>query len=310
LKLESFPGGFQKREARPSDYEILVSRLVDRALRPLFPADYHADTFVNISLISADNESTPDALAGLAASAALAVSTIPFAGPISEVRVGRVNGELKINPSASEIKETDFDIIVAASIDNIMMVEGEMAEASEAELLEAMKFAHEAIKIQCQAQIELAEMVNATEKREYSHENNDEDLHKKVWDETYNKAFEVARVANPNKHERMDAFNAIVDDYNAEEDEIPTGLIKKYYHDVEKEAVRRVMLDDEVRLDGRAMDEIRPIWGEVDCLPGPHGSAVFTRGETQSMTTVTLGSKMDEKLVDDVLYRGFDTYDA
>jgi polyribonucleotide nucleotidyltransferase len=308
-----FPGGFQKREARPSDYEILVSRLVDRALRPLFPADYHADTFVNISLISADNESTPDALAGLAASAALAVSTIPFAGPISEVRVGRVNGELKINPSASEIKETDFDIIVAASIDNIMMVEGEMAEASEAELLEAMKFAHEAIKIQCQAQIELAEMVNATEKREYSHENNDEDLHKKVWDETYNKAFEVARVANPNKHERMDAFNAIVDDfiesnYNAEEDEIPTGLIKKYYHDVEKEAVRRVMLDDEVRLDGRAMDEIRPIWGEVDCLPGPHGSAVFTRGETQSMTTVTLGSKMDEKLVDDVLYRGFDRF--
>jgi polyribonucleotide nucleotidyltransferase len=307
-----FPGGFLKREGRPSDFEILVSRLVDRALRPLFPEDYHADTFVNVSLISADSESVPDSLAGLAASAALSVSDIPFAGPISEVRVARINGELKINPSLSELKEADLEIMVAASMDNIMMVEGEMAEASEAELLEAMKFAHEAIKVQCTAQIELAEMVNVT-KREYSHEINDEDLRKKVWDATYEKACEVARAGNPNKHERMDGFSSIVDEfiennYNAEEDEIPTGLIKKYFHDVEKDAVRRVMLDENVRLDGRAMDEIRPIWCEVDCLPGPHGSAIFTRGETQSLTTVTLGSKLDEKLVDDVLFKGYDRF--
>jgi len=307
-----FPGGFLKREGRPSDFEILVSRLVDRALRPLFPEDYHADTFVNVSLISADSESVPDCLAGLAASAALSVSDIPFGGPISEVRVARINGALKVNPAASELKEADLEIMVAASMENIMMVEGEMAEASEAELLEAMKFAHEAIKVQCAAQIELAEMVNVT-KREYSHEVNDEELRKKVWDATYEKAREVARSANPNKHERMDGFSSIVDEfiennYNAEEDEIPTGLIKKYFHDVEKDAVRRVMLDENVRLDGRAMDEIRPIWCEVDCLPGPHGSAIFTRGETQSLTTVTLGSKLDEKLVDDVLYRGYDRF--
>lgn len=308
-----FPGGFQKREARPSDYEILVSRLVDRALRPLFPEDYHADTFVNVSLISGDSESTPDALAGLAASAALAVSDIPFNGPISEVRVGRVNGELKINPSASEVKEADMDIVVAASKENIMMVEGEMSEVSEAELLEAMKFAHEAIKIQCDAQLELAEMVGSQEKREYSHEENDEDLRKKVWDSTFDKAKEVARAANPNKHERIAAFDAIVTEfmesnYNAEEDEIPEVLIKRYFHDVEKEAVRRVMLDENVRLDGRAMDEIRPIWCEVDCLPGPHGSAIFTRGETQSLTTVTLGSKLDEKIVDNVLEKSVDRF--
>jgi polyribonucleotide nucleotidyltransferase len=308
-----FPGGFLKREGRPSDFEILVSRLVDRALRPLFPEDYHADTFVTVTLISADSESVPDALAGLAASAALAVSDIPFNGPISEVRVGRIGGKLKINPSVSEIKEADLDIIVAASKENIMMVEGEMAEISEAELLEAMKFAHDAIKVQCDAQIELAGMVKSEQKREYSHEVNDEDLRKKVWDATYDKARKVARAGNPNKHERMAAFDAILDEfiesnYNAEEEEVPSGLIKRYFHDVEKEAVRRVMLDDNVRLDGRAMDEIRPIWGEVDCLPGPHGSAIFTRGETQSLTTVTLGSKMDEKLVDDVLYRGFDRF--
>jgi polyribonucleotide nucleotidyltransferase len=309
-----FPGGFQKREARPSDYEILVSRLVDRALRPLFPEDYHADTFVNVSLISGDAESTPDALAGLAASAALAVSDIPFGGPISEVRVGRINGELKINPTASEVKEADMDIVVAASKENIMMVEGEMDEVSEAELLEAMKFAHEAIKVQCDAQIELAGMVeSAKEKREYSHENNDEDLRKKVWDATFEKAKEVARSANPNKQERFAAFDAIVTEfiesnYDAEEDEIPEVLIKRYFHDVEKEAVRRVMLDENIRLDGRAMDEIRPIWCEIDYLPGPHGSAIFTRGETQSLTTVTLGSKLDEKIVDNVLEKSVDRF--
>ncbi len=308
-----FPGGFQKREGRPSDYEILVSRLVDRALRPLFPEDYHADTFVSVNLISADKESTPDALAGLAASAALAVSDIPFGGPISEVRVGRVNGKLIINPSASEIKEADMEIIVAATMDNILMVEGEMSEVSEAELLETMKFAHEAIKVQCQAQIDLAEMVGKKPVREYSHENNNEELRQHIKDATYQNAYEVARSANPNKHERFDAFEAIVtgyiaDNYNVEEDEVPEALIKRYFHDVEKEAVRRAMLDENVRLDGRAMDEIRPIWSEVDYLPGPHGAAVFTRGETQSLTTVTLGSKMDEKIVDNVLYHGVDRF--
>ncbi|MFO8001284.1 MAG: polyribonucleotide nucleotidyltransferase, partial [Marinilabilia sp.] len=308
-----FPGGFLKREGRPSDFEILVSRLVDRALRPLFPEDYHADTFVTVNLISADSESAPDALAGLAASAALAVSDVPFGGPISEVRVGRINGELKINPSASEIKEADMDIIVAASKDNILMVEGEMNEVSEAELLEAMKFAHEAIKVQCDAQLELAEMVGKKEKREYSHEENDEELRQKVWDATYEKALGVARSANPNKQERMEAFDKIAEEfietnYNTEEDEIPEKLINRYFHDVEKEAVRRVMLDENIRLDGRAMDEIRPIWCEIDSLPGPHGSAVFTRGETQSLTTVTLGSKLDEKIVDDVLVKGRDRF--
>lgn len=308
-----FPGGFQKREARPSDYEILVSRLVDRALRPLFPEDYHADTFVSVNLISADSESTPDALAGLAASAAIAVSDIPFGGPISEVRVARINGELRINPPASELKNADMDIIVAATMENIMMVEGEMNEVTEAELLEAMKFAHEAIKVQCEAQIELAKLVGATQKREYSHEVNDEELRQKVWDQTYEKAKEVARSANPNKQQRNEAFDKIVEEfiennYDPEEDDIPEALIKRYYHDVQKEAVRRVMLDENIRLDGRAMDEIRPIWCEVDCLPGPHGSAIFTRGETQSLTTVTLGSKLDEKIVDDVLVKGVDRF--
>lgn len=308
-----FPGGFLKREARPSDYEILVCRLVDRALRPLFPEDYHADTFVTINLISADKESTPDALAGLAASAALAVSDIPFNGPISEVRVARIDGQLVVNPTVSQMKEADMDIIVAASMDNIMMVEGEMQEASEAELLEAMKVAHEAIKIQCKAQIELAEAVKKI-KREYNHEENDEELREKVWKATYDKAYAVAKKANPNKHERIADFKAVVDEFIAENyadteaDDIPTDLIKRYYHDVEKEAVRAMMLDKNIRLDGRKMDEIRPIWSEVDYLPGPHGSAVFTRGETQSLTTVTLGTKMDEKLVDDVLNRTTDRF--
>ena len=308
-----FPGGFLKREARPSDYEILVCRLVDRALRPLFPEDYHADTFVTINLISADKESTPDALAGLAASAALAVSDIPFNGPISEVRVARIDGQLVVNPTVSQMKEADMDIIVAASMDNIMMVEGEMQEASEAELLEAMKVAHEAIKIQCKAQIELAEAVKKI-KREYNHEENDEELREKVWKATYDKAYAVAKKANPNKHERIADFKAVVDEFIAENyadteaDDIPTDLIKRYYHDIEKEAVRAMMLDNNIRLDGRKMDEIRPIWSEVDYLPGPHGSAVFTRGETQSLTTVTLGTKMDEKLVDDVLNRTTDRF--
>ena len=309
-----FPGGFQKREARASDYEILVSRLVDRALRPLFPDDFHAETFVTINLISADKESTPDALAGLAASAALAVSDIPFNGPISEVRVARIDGKLVINPPLSELKTADLDIMVAASYDNIMMVEGEMQEVSEAELLEALKVAHDAIKIHCKAQIELAEMLGKTVKREYCHEENDEKLREKVWKETYEKAYAVAAKSNPNKHERLNDFKAVREEFIAanyadvEETEIPKELIHKYYHDVEKEAVRRLMLDEGKRLDGRKMNEIRPIWCEVDYLPGPHGSAVFTRGETQSLTTVTLGTKIDEKIIDDVLNKSYDRF--
>lgn len=309
-----FPGGFQKREAKASDYEILVSRLVDRALRPLFPDDFHAETFVTITLISADKDSTPDALAGLAASAALAVSDIPFNGPISEVRVARINGKLVVNPTASELKNADLDIMVGASYDNIMMVEGEMKEVSEAELLEAMKVAHDAIKVHCKVQMELTELVGKTKKREYCHEENDEELREKVWKETFDKAYAVARKANPNKHERLDAFKSICDEFIAtsyegvEESEIPVELIKKYYHDVEKEAVRRLMLDEGLRLDGRKMNEIRPIWCEVDYLPMPHGSAIFTRGETQSLTTVTLGTKLDEKIVDDALNKSIDRF--
>ena len=309
-----FPGGFQKREARPSDYEILVSRLIDRALRPLFPDDYHADTFVTVNLISADEEILPDQLAGLAASACLAVSDIPFNGPISEVRVARVDGELLVNPTATQLASADMDIIVAATLDNIMMVEGEMSEVSEAELLEAMKVAHDAIKVQCQAQMEMMEALGKTEKREYCHEENDEELEKKVWEATYDKAYTVAKSANPNKHERIDAFGAICDEFIAEnypedsEEEVPETLIKKYYHDVEKEAVRKVVLEEKFRLDGRKTDEIRPIWSEVDYLPGPHGSAVFTRGETQSLTTVTLGTKLDEKLVDDVMNKSYERF--
>lgn len=309
-----FPGGFLKREGRPSDYEILISRLIDRALRPLFPEDYHADTFVTIELISADKESTPDALAGLAASAALAVSDIPIKEPISEVRVARIDGKLVLNPPVSELAKADMEIMVGATYDNILMVEGEMDEVSEADLLEAMKVAHEAIKVHCKAQMELAELVGKTKKREYSHQENDEELRAKVWKETYDKAYAVARHANPNKHERFDNFKAVLDEFveanyaDVEASEIPMDLIKKYYHDVEKEAVRRLMLDDNIRIDGRKMDEIRPIWSEVDYLPKAHGSAIFTRGETQSLTTVTLGTKMDEKLIDNVLNRSTDRF--
>lgn len=300
-----FPGGFTKREGRASDYEILTSRLVDRVLRPLFPDNYHADTFVNIILFSSDGKDMPDALAGLAASAALAVSDIPFNGPISEVRVARIDGQFKINPTFEELAKADIDLMVGATMDNIMMVEGEMDEVSEAELLEALKFAHEAIKVQCQAQIELAEAVGSTVKRTYCHEVNDEELRKDVWEKCYDKAYEIARSGNTNKHERMAAFDGIVEDYLAAMDpEVVAdkeALVKRYYHDVEKEAMRRCILDEGKRLDGRTTTQIRPIWAEVDYIPGPHGSAVFTRGETQSLSTVTLGTKLDEKIVDDVL---------
>ncbi len=308
-----FPGGFMKREARPSDNEILVCRLVDRALRPLFPEDFHAETFVTINLVSGDAEDMPDALAGLAASAALAVSDIPFNGPISEVRVARVDGQLVLNPTRSQMAVADMDIVVGATIDNILMVEGEMKEVSEAEMLEAMKFAHEAIKVQCQAQIELAEMVGSTEKREYCHEENDQELFDHIKEATYQKVYDVAK-AGLGKHERSEKFSAIKEEYieanyaDVEESEIPMGLIGKYYHDVEKEAVRRCVLDERVRLDGRKTDEIRPIWSEVDYLPGPHGSSIFTRGETQSLSTVTLGTKLDEKIVDDVLNKSVERF--
>lgn len=303
-----FPGGFQKREGRASDYEILICRLVDRALRPLFPDDYHAEVFVNIILFSADGVDMPDALAGLAASAALAVSDIPFHGPISEVRVARIDGQFVVNPTFTQLEQADMDIMVGATMDNIMMVEGEMKEVSEAEMLEAIKVAHEAIKVQCQAQMELMELCGTTKKREYCHETNDEELRKDVWAKCYDKAYAVATSCNTNKHERGDNFAAIVEEYKAslsEEELAEKGaLISRYYHDVEKEAMRRSILDEGKRLDGRKTTEIRPIWSEVDYLPGAHGSAIFTRGETQSLTTVTLGTKLDEKIIDDVLNNG------
>ncbi|MDY0104457.1 MAG: polyribonucleotide nucleotidyltransferase [Lentimicrobium sp.] len=297
-----FPGGFFKREARPSDYEILISRLVDRALRPLFPDNFHAETQVLITLISSDLDILPDAMAGLAASAALAVSDIPFQGPISEVRVARINGQFKVNPGIKELESADMDIIVAASIDNIMMVEGEMNEVSENDMIEAIKFAHEHIKIQCNAQLELAAMVQkANPKREYCHEKNDEELKEAIHKFAYDRVFDVASHASA-KHERTDAFKAIKEDFIAtlseEEAAEKAGMISRYYHDVEKEAVRNAILDNRQRLDGRKLDEIRPIWCEVDYLPAVHGSAIFTRGETQSLTTVTLGTKLDEQMID------------
>lgn len=313
--LGKFPGGFLKREARPSDYEILVSRLVDRALRPLFPDDYHAETFVNVTLMSAEADTPPDALAGLAASAALAVSDIPFHGPIAECRVGRIDGELVVNPTFSELERADIELIVGATYDNILMVEGEMKEVSEAEMLEAIKFAHEAIKPMCEAQMALSRASGKEEKREYCHEVNDEELKKRIWDETYDAVYKVASSCNTDKHARSEAFAQIKEDFLAkltgelgENDEPNETLVGKYYHDVEKEAVRRLILDEAVRLDGRKTDEIRPIWSEVDYLPSAHGSALFTRGETQSITSVTLGTKMDAKLIDDVLKKGNDTF--
>ncbi|SCD19793.1 Polyribonucleotide nucleotidyltransferase [Proteiniphilum saccharofermentans] len=307
-----FPGGFMKREGKPSDSEVLTSRLIDRALRPLFPDDYHADVFVNVILYSSNGEDMPDALAGLAASAALAVSDIPFNGPISEVRVARIDGQFVINPTFKQLQQADIDIMVGATIDNIMMVEGEMNEVSEAEMLDAIKFAHEEIKKHCRAQMELTEMAGKTVKRTYCHEENDEELRKQVWDKCYQKAYAVASSQNPNKHERIEAFESILEEFlesiPEEERDEKKPLVARYYHAVEKEAMRRCILDEGKRLDGRNSTEIRPIWSEVDFVPGPHGSALFTRGETQSLTTVTLGTKLDEKIVDDVLVHGTDRF--
>ncbi len=303
-----FPGGFLKREGRASDYEILTSRLVDRVLRPLFPDNYHADTFVNITMYSADGVEMPDALAGLAASAALAVSDIPFNGPISEVRVARIDGKFVIDPTYEQLEKADMELMVGATYDNIMMVEGEMDEASEADLLEALRTAHEAIKAQCKAVMELEKEAGATVKREYCHEVNDEDLRKDVHDKCYDKAYAIAKTGAADKHWRQDSFDAICQEYidslPEEEREEKEPLVRRYYHDVEKEAMRRCVLDEGIRLDGRKTTEIRPIWCETDYLPGPHGSAVFTRGETQALATVTLGTKLDEKILDDVLNQG------
>ncbi len=303
-----FPGGFLKREGRANDYEILTSRLVDRVLRPLFPDNYHADTFVHITMFSSDGVEMPDALAGLAASAALAVSDIPFNGPISEVRVARIDGKFVIDPTFEQLEKADMELMVGATYDNIMMVEGEMNEVSEAELLEALKTAHAAIKVQCQAQVELAAEAHAETKREYCHEVNDEDLRADVKAKCYDKAYKIAQAGAADKHWRQDQFDAICQEYidalPEEERDEKTPLVKRYYHDVEKEAVRRCILDEGIRLDGRKTNEIRPIWCETDYLPGPHGSAVFTRGETQALATVTLGTKLDEKILDDVLNQG------
>jgi polyribonucleotide nucleotidyltransferase len=306
-----FPGGFLKREARPSDYEILISRLIDRALRPLFPDNYHAETFVTINLISADIDTLPDALAGLAASAALAVSDVPFNGPMSEVRVARINKKFVINPSVTQLKDADIDLMVGATYDNILMVEGEMKEVSEEEMLEALKIAHDIIRVQCKAQMEFAEELGKTVKREYCHEENDEDLRKKVWAETYDKCFQAAKSSTADKHKRIEAFDNIVTEFLAQytgEEEVNEKLVKKYYHDVLKEASRKLVLDENVRLDGRKPDEIRPITCEIDLLPATHGSSLFTRGETQSLTTVTLGTKLDEKIIDDVLNQGSEKF--
>ena len=306
-----FPGGFMRREGKPSDNEILTSRLVDRVLRPLFPDNYHAEVFVNIILFSADGNDMPDALTGLAASAAIAVSDIPFNGPISEVRVARINGQFVINPTYQQLEIADLDIMVGATADNIMMVEGEMSEVQESDMLEAIKIAHESIKDHCRIQLELMELCGKTVKREYCHEENDEDLRKTIRDKCYAQAYAIA-VSGTDKHTRSEAFEAIVAEFKSsfseEELQAKAGMIDRYYHDIEKEAMRRAILDEGKRLDGRKTTDIRPIWIETDFIPGPHGSAIFTRGETQSLTTVTLGTKSDEKIVDDVLIHGKDRF--
>ncbi|MEN4759889.1 polyribonucleotide nucleotidyltransferase [Chryseobacterium sp. C39-AII1] len=301
------PGNFFRREARPSDQEILTMRLVDRVLRPLFPEDFHAEVQVMISLISYDGQTIPDDLAGLAASAAIAITDIPFNGPMSEVRVVRFNGELAINPSYEALKDSELDIMVGATKDSIVMVEGEMKEISEQEMLEAINFGHAEIKKQIEAQERLAEKVGkAFPKREYSHETHDEAIREKVWKETYDKVYEVARTPS-GKEERGEKFKAVREEFlaqyvdDAEELERVTPFVKVYYHDVEKEAMRQMILEDNIRLDGRDPQTIRPIWSEIDYLPGAHGSAIFTRGETQSLTAVTLGSVKDANMVDSVI---------
>ena len=317
-----FPGGFTRREGKASDYEILIARLIDRALRPLFPSNYHAETFVNVTMYSADGIDMPESIAGLAAGAALACSDIPFEGPVSEVRVARVDGKMVINPTFEQCEHADLELMVAATYDNIMMVEGEMKEVPESVMLEAIKAAHEAIKPQCLAIDEMMKAYGKETKREYCHEVNDDELKQAVHDYSYARAYAQATSADTDKHHREAMFTQICDDFKAEKaeymaqraealgvdiDEI-AALVDRYYHDVEKEAMRRAVLDEGKRLDGRKTTEIRPIWCEVGYLPGPHGSSIFTRGETQSLSTVTLGTSRDEKIVDEALIQGTDKF--
>ncbi len=303
-----FPGGFLRREAKLSDYEVLISRIVDRAMRPLFPDDYHADTQIMISLISSDRKTMPDALVGLAASAAVAVSDIPFNGPISEVRVGKVNGALVINPDVEQLAISTIDMIVAASETDITMVEGEMSEVSETEMLEAIKFAHTAIKIQIKAIKDFVAKAGVKTKRVYNHETHDLELKTAVSKATYDKVYAVAKQGNPNKNERKEAFKAVLkafkETFTPEELKEKEKLINTYYHGVEYDAVRQATLDTQVRLDGRKTNQIRPIWSEVSYLPGAHGSAIFQRGETQSLTSVTLGTNKDAQLIDGAFFKG------
>lgn len=303
-----FPGGFFKRESRPSEYEILIARLVDRAIRPLFPANFHAETQVIVTLISGDKNNLPDALACLAASSAIAVSNIPFECPISEVRVGRIEGEFVINPTVEDMEKSDIDMIVAASMENIMMVEGEMKEISEDDMVAALNFAKDAIKVQCQAQLDLAAMVpTANPKREYCHEVNDEDIRERMTKELYDKVYAVAK-SFMGKHDRNDAFDKIFDEFMEtipeEERDEKTGMCKRYYGDVQYHAMRNLILDERIRMDGRNLDEIRPIWIETGYLPSAHGSAIFTRGETQALASCTLGTKLDEQTLDGAVVEG------
>ncbi|WP_342647556.1 polyribonucleotide nucleotidyltransferase [Mucilaginibacter sp. CSA2-8R] len=306
------PGGFLRREARLSDYEILISRLVDRALRPLFPEDYHADTQVMISLISADKDIMPDALAGLAASAALSVSDIPFNGPISEVRVAKIDGQLIINPTLSQLANATLEFIVAGSENDINMVEGECKEIQEEEMVEALKFAHAAIKDHCRIQKELTQEVGKTEKRVYSHEHSNEELKQQIYAATYDKVYEIAG-SGSSKHDRHLKLREVRDMFiganlGVDADAVTLSLAKKYFHDVEYDAVRNLILDEGKRLDGRETTQIRPIWSEIDYLPAAHGSAVFTRGETQALTSVTLGGKDDEQMIDGAFINGYSKF--
>ncbi|MEP2771833.1 MAG: polyribonucleotide nucleotidyltransferase [Fulvivirga sp.] len=301
------PGGFLKREGRLSDYEVLICRLVDRAIRPMFNDDYHADTQIMIQLISADQSAPPDALAALAASAALSVSDIPFNGPISEARVARIDGKFVVNPSMENKENADLDLIVAATVDNILMVEGEMDEVSEDDMLEAIKVAHETIKEMCKVQMELTKETGKTEKREYSHETNDEELKADMQAKLFDKAYSIAQKQMNNKDDRSEAFKALKEEYVdalPEDNEVDPGLISKYFKGIQKDACRKLALEDKKRLDGRKFNEVRSIASEVDFLPSTHGSALFTRGETQSLSTVTLGTKMDEQLVDGAMISG------
>lgn len=305
------PGGFLKREGKLSDYEVLISRLVDRAIRPIFPDDYHADTQVAITLMSSDEEVLPDALAGLAASAALAVSDIPFNGPISEVRVAKIDGNLVINPSPALLEKASLEFIVAGSLEYILMVEGEASEISEDEMVEALQFAHEEIKRHCQAQVELTKLVGKEQKREYSHEKSDTALYDKMRAELYDQLYAAVSQQIPNKNERSTIIKAIKDSFVenlGEEHGFESSLIGPYFHKLHKEAARNLTLNEKKRLDGRKLNEIRPIWSVVDYLPSAHGSAVFTRGETQSVTTCTLGTKMDEQMVDGAVISGYNKF--